>query len=148
MFKSPSGIALHIESGCHKITRHQVTAAVRAMNIVPNLTIKRITGPVRPSTSVTTYIATEASFNGTAYECYLCGRTFRKLSGLNGHLNSPAHDDDEFRCPGCKREFKLISGFVQHLESRVCGLAKTLPGIARRACGPGPDSDVSAMATV
>jgi len=40
---------------------------------------------------------------------------------LNGHLNSPAHDDDEFRCPKGKTE---ISGFVQHLESRGCGLAK------------------------
>jgi len=124
MFKSPSGIALHIESGCHKLTRHHVTAAVRSMKIVPNISIKRITGRVVPST-VRTYIASEASFNGTAYDCFLCHKKFKTLPGLNGHLNSPAHDDDEFRCPKCKSEFKLISGFVQHLESRSCGLAKT-----------------------
>jgi Zn finger protein HypA/HybF involved in hydrogenase expression len=124
MFKSPSGIALHIESGCHKFTRHHVTAAVQAMDIVPNIAIKRITGPMCPPT-VRTYIATEASFNGSAYQCYLCAKLFRTLSALNGHLNSPAHDDDEFRCPKCKAEFKLISGFTQHLESRSCGLAET-----------------------
>jgi len=123
MFKSPSGIALHIESGCHKkITRHHVTTAIRTMDIVPNITIKRITGSVPPPT-VRTYIATAASFNGSAYECYLCRKTFRTLPGLNGHLNSAAHDDDEFRCPKCKTEFKLISGFVQHLETGSCGLA-------------------------
>jgi len=123
MFKSPSGIALHIESGCHKVTRQQVTAAVHAMDIVPNISIKRITGPVHPPT-VHTFIATEASFNGFAYECYLCRKLFRTLSNLNSHLNSPAHDDDEFRCPKCNTEFKLISGFVQHLESRSCGFVR------------------------
>ena len=125
MFKSPSGIALHIESGCHKFTRHHVTAAVHAMQIAPNISIKQITGHARPPTTLHTYIATEASFNGSAYDCFLCHKEFRTLTGLNGHLNSPAHDDDEFRCPKCKTEFKLISGFVQHLESRSCGLAET-----------------------
>ncbi|KAF8805264.1 hypothetical protein BYT27DRAFT_7192983 [Phlegmacium glaucopus] len=122
-FRSPSGIALHIESGYHKITRHHVTAAVHAMQVVPNISVKRITGPVTPPKALTTYIASEASFNGSAYECYLCNKTFRTLQGLNAHLNSAAHDDDEFRCPKCKTEFKLISGLIQHLESGTCGLA-------------------------
>jgi DNA-directed RNA polymerase subunit RPC12/RpoP len=117
-------MALHVESGCHKISRHHVTAAVHTLNIVPNITTKRITGPMRPPT-LYTYIATKASFNGSAYECFICHKSFRTLAGLNGHLNSPAHDDDEFRCPKCKTGFKLISGFIQHLESRSCGLAKT-----------------------
>ena len=94
------------------------------MNITPNITIKRITGPAHPPT-INTFIATEASFNGSAYECYICRKSFRTLSGLNGHLNSPAHDDDEFRCPKCKAEFKLVSGFIQHLESNSCNLMKT-----------------------
>ncbi|KAF8816074.1 hypothetical protein BYT27DRAFT_7248598 [Phlegmacium glaucopus] len=124
MFKSPSGIALHIESGCHKLTRHDVTAAVHKANIIPNISIKRITGPPQPPT-LHHFIATEDSFNGSKYDCYLCSKKFKTLSGLNSHLNSPAHDDDEFRCPKCKTEFKLISGFVQHSESRSCGLAET-----------------------
>lgn len=125
MFKSPSGIALHIESGCHKLSRHHVTAAVRSMKIVPNIVIKRITGgQASVPTTVKTFIATEASFNGTSYTCYICRKKCQTLAGLNSHLNSAAHDDDEFRCPKCKAEFKLISGFVQHLESRSCGLSK------------------------
>jgi len=124
MFKSPSGIAMHIESGCHEFTRHHVTAAVQRMEIIPDISIKQITGPVQHPT-VCAYVATAAAFDGSAYGCYLCRKSFRTLSALNGHLNSPAHDDDEFRCPKCKTEFKLISGFVQHLESRACGLAKT-----------------------
>ena len=122
-FKSPSGIALHIESGFHKITRHHVTTAVRSLNIVPNITIKRITGPIHLPI-LYTYIATEASFNGSAYQCFMCYKPFQTLAGLNGHLNSPAHDGDEFRCPKCKTGFKLISGLFQHLESGSCGLVK------------------------
>ncbi|KAF8149339.1 hypothetical protein B0H34DRAFT_733337 [Crassisporium funariophilum] len=126
MFKSPSSIALHIESGCHKkITRHHVTAAIHAMNIVPDISIKRIKGPVALPSTANSYIASEKSFNGSLYECFLCKRLFGTLVGLNKHLNSAAHDDDEFRCPKCKKEFKLVSGFVQHLESRCCGLAQT-----------------------
>ncbi|KAF9477089.1 hypothetical protein BDN70DRAFT_881580 [Pholiota conissans] len=124
MFKSPSGIAQHIESGYHKVTRHQVTAAVHNMRIIPNISVKRITGPVQPSTTRTTYIATAASLHGNKYKCSLCKREFNTLGGLNSHLNSAAHDDKEFRCPKCKREFTLVSGFVQHLECQACGLTK------------------------
>ncbi|PPQ78002.1 hypothetical protein CVT25_015558 [Psilocybe cyanescens] len=124
MFKSPSGIALHIESGCHKVTRHQVTAAVHKMKVVPNISIKRIGGSSAASNTVRTFIASEASWNGTSYACFLCNKKCKTLAGLNSHLNSAAHDEEEFRCPKCKAEFKLISGFVQHLESRSCGLAK------------------------
>ncbi|KAL4260924.1 Zinc Finger C2H2-type Transcription Regulator [Pleurotus pulmonarius] len=126
MFKSPSGVAFHVESGCHKINRHQVTAAVHALGIVPTISVnRRLQGSSNSfPTTLTTYIATEASFNGSKYDCYLCNRKFRTLSGLNAHLNSPAHDKDEFKCPKCKREFKLISGLVQHIESGVCKVAQ------------------------
>ncbi|KDR70427.1 hypothetical protein GALMADRAFT_254864 [Galerina marginata CBS 339.88] len=124
LFKSPSGVASHIESGCHGYTRHDVTAAIHCMEVVPNISIKRVTGP--PSnTTLLASVATQSSFNGKTYGCSLCRKKFRTLQGLNGHLNSPAHDEAEFRCPKCKTKFKLISGFIQHLESRSCGLAKT-----------------------
>jgi len=67
---------------------------------------------------------TELAFNGTAYECYLCHRTFRTLNALNSHVGSPAHDANEFECPKCEREFKLISSLMQHIEREVCGIAK------------------------
>lgn len=125
-FGQPSAVAMHIESGCHKVTRHQVTAAVHKLKIVPTISINhRLEGPILP-TVIITYSATELAFNGTAYECYLCHDTFRTLKGLNAHLKSPAHDDNEFKCPGkkCRSEFKLVSGLIQHIECGTCGVAK------------------------
>ncbi|KAJ3567536.1 hypothetical protein NP233_g6304 [Leucocoprinus birnbaumii] len=125
MFKTPSSIAMHIESGCHRINRHQVTAAIHKLNIVPQISIShRIEGPQGPPTRLITYSANERAFNGHAYECYLCHRTFKSLDRLNQHLNSSTHDDLEFRCPHCASEFQLISGLVQHIESESCGIAR------------------------
>ncbi|KAK7458015.1 hypothetical protein VKT23_009923 [Stygiomarasmius scandens] len=127
-FKFPSAVADHIESGAcsnGKVTRHHVTAAVHAMNISPSITItKRIAGSAVPT--VTAYAATELAFNGKAYECYLCHRTFSTLKTLNTHLSSPAHDAQEFKCPHdkCKRKFKVLSALIRHIESECCGLAK------------------------
>jgi hypothetical protein len=73
---------------------------------------------------VMSHYVTERAFNGTAYECYLCHRTFRTLGALNSHVSSLAHDANEFRCPKCEGEYKLISGLMQHIESEGCGIAK------------------------
>ena len=35
--------------------------------------------------------ATDLSWNGVAYECFVCHATFRNLAGLNQHLQSPTH---------------------------------------------------------
>ncbi|RDB28168.1 hypothetical protein Hypma_001532 [Hypsizygus marmoreus] len=126
-FKVPSSIAHHIESGgCDaKITRHQVKDAVHSIGIIPTISIsRRLQSSSGGTRTITTYSATELAFNGSTYECYLCHKTFRKLTYLNAHLASPAHDEDEFKCPGCKGKFKLISALVQHIESEACGMAK------------------------
>ncbi|KJA15517.1 hypothetical protein HYPSUDRAFT_91836 [Hypholoma sublateritium FD-334 SS-4] len=60
MFKSPSGIALHLESGCHQFTRLHVTATLQGMQIVPVIPTKRI-ADVRPLTLLRAYAVTEAS---------------------------------------------------------------------------------------
>jgi len=122
-FKTPSSVALHVESGaCHSFSREQVTAVAHALRIVPTIsTSRRIEGG---TPRVVTYYATERAFNGIAYECYLCHHTFGTLSALNSHVGSPAHDANEFICPKCKWECKLISGLMQHIESEVCGIAK------------------------
>ena len=69
-------------------------------------------------------LMTEASFDGSNYICPFmveCRRKkFKSLDALNKHLSSPAHDDDQFKCPGCLTVFKLISGFIQHIETRIC----------------------------
>jgi len=125
-FKTPSAIALHIESGgCHDITRQQVTATVHSLGLVPTISIAgRLHGGPSPESTVVTYAASETDFNGSAYECYLCDRTFDSLMSLNAHLNSPAHDANEFKCPTCKNEFKLISGLIQHIETEARCVAK------------------------
>ncbi|KAJ4483858.1 hypothetical protein J3R30DRAFT_1842868 [Lentinula aciculospora] len=125
-FKMVSAIAQHIESGsCRSdINRHTVTQAVRSLNLVPAISInRRITGG-STSRTITSYSATERAYNGSAYECYLCHRTFNTLNALNTHLSSPAHDTKEFRCPKCRNEYSLISGLVHHIESEACGIAK------------------------
>ncbi|KAG8878188.1 hypothetical protein FRB98_006332 [Tulasnella sp. 332] len=125
MFKIPSAIAQHIESGaCHNISRHQVTAAVHSLKISPTISVShRLTQG--PSTATANYQATERTFNAlkNAYECYLCHANFRTLDRLDQHLNSPAHDKDEFKCPKCKKTYKLVSGLTQHIESEVCRVA-------------------------
>ena len=125
MFKTPSSIAMHIESGCHRISRRQVTAAVHQLKIVPEISInRRIEGSSSNAARLVSWSANEAAFNGSAYECYLCHNTFRTLDRLNQHLQSPTHDESEFRCPHCRSEFQLISGLVQHIESESCGMAR------------------------
>jgi uncharacterized C2H2 Zn-finger protein len=129
MFKTPSGMAMHLENGdCRnkEINRHQVTDAVRSMNLTPNICMAGPSIQASKSTHITgsLIIATQASFNGRngRYDCPLsdCNKHFGKLDALNRHLNSPAHDVSQFKCPGCGKEFKLISGLVQHVESRTC----------------------------
>ena len=128
-FTSPSAVARHIESGCHGITRNQVTHAVKSLDIVPNICItQRIEGasptPETP-TIINYFIASPRSpaFTGKAYACLLCQRMFQSLSSLSDHLNSAAHDANEFKCPKCKKGFKLISSLFQHIESATCKLA-------------------------
>ncbi|CAA7265700.1 unnamed protein product [Cyclocybe aegerita] len=96
-FKSASGIAHHMENGCH-MDRHQVTRRVKAMDKNNVISIDcRIEGPELNGT--TKFIATEDSFDGQHYVCFLCQKKCRSLAGLNAHLNSAAHDASEFKCP-------------------------------------------------
>ena len=132
---------MHLENNCKSgVTRHQVTNAVHSMGFTPDISIGRSsiegastrsitaisTKSNNPSSSLTTsqLFATEASFNGSHYICPFMVNSRRKkfnsLYALNRHLSSPAHDDDQFKCPGCHTVFKLISGFIQHIETRIC----------------------------
>lgn len=78
--------------------------------------------------SVVTKLATERSWNGSAYECFLCHRDFKKLVGLNDHLRSPVHEKKMYRCPpgyaGCATEFRALSALCQHVESETCGIRR------------------------
>ncbi|KAK2461077.1 hypothetical protein APHAL10511_006924 [Amanita phalloides] len=108
-FKTASGVAHHIESSCKQLSvnRHQITAAIQTLEIEPAISLR----PLVPGSAAT--------------ECrsLIAYQAFHSLAALNTHLNSPAHDEDEFKCPKCKQQFTLISGLVQHLESGACDFA-------------------------
>ncbi|KAF5377733.1 hypothetical protein D9757_009369 [Collybiopsis confluens] len=124
-FKMVSAIAQHVESGACRsgVNRHTVTRVVQSLDLARPIAInRRIMGGPVPRTI--TYSATDRAFNGTAFECYLCHKTFNRLDALNNHLGSAAHDSKEFRCPKCRKEYTLISALVHHIESEACGIAR------------------------
>ncbi|KAJ3530044.1 hypothetical protein NM688_g7767 [Phlebia brevispora] len=132
LFISPSDLTQHLESGAcrSRITRTDVN------NIAAKFDTNRvITNPDRMLTGgddMLSYLrpriapayAMELSFNGTAYECILCHRTFATLSRLHEHMASPVHEAKIYHCPsrygGCEIEFKTLSGLIRHVESQVC----------------------------
>lgn len=128
-FVSPSGLVNHFESGAcpSRMTRRQLNHfVVRAdtNNYITNPS-RLLTGPFgrfEPPAPAVTW-ATERSWNGKAYECFLCHSEFKRLDQLNQHLQSPRHEDKIYRCPklDCRTEFVTLSGLCQHVESGICG---------------------------
>jgi DNA-directed RNA polymerase subunit RPC12/RpoP len=126
-FVTVAGLAQHYEmGGCKvKITRQQIRQAIDNWESKNNIQ-GYITKPMIEwhGSNVTDVYATERSFNGRGYECYLCHREFNRLMDLNRHLKSPAHEAKNYKCPKCNRSFNVISGLVQHFESESCGFVK------------------------
>ncbi|KAJ7794081.1 hypothetical protein B0H14DRAFT_2392867, partial [Mycena olivaceomarginata] len=124
-FVSRSALLLHLESGSCKsgADRPTINRYVRAYD-----TNNLITNPSRLLTgaSDTTYVASERTWNGRAYECYLCHGDYRTLASLNQHLASPRHQEKSYVCPlnVCREPFATLSGLCQHIESERCGVAK------------------------
>jgi hypothetical protein len=73
-----------------------------------------------------TYYATDASWNGSWYECYLCHGSYRTLASLNQHLASPRHQQKIYICPleSCRTRFTTLSALCQHIESERCGISR------------------------
>lgn len=124
-FVSRAALVLHLESGkCESgMDRKTVNKYVRKYD-----TKNVITDPSRLITSGVdiTYSANEYAWNGSAYECYLCHATFRKLDGLNQHLNSPKHAEKVYVCRGkkCGVHFNALSALFMHIESEKCGVSR------------------------
>jgi len=130
VFVSHAALVLHFESGaCSSgMTRKQLNRlAVRTD------TSNYITNPARllpgpdggfEAPAPVDMWATEISWNGEAYECFLCNSEFLTLPRLNQHLRSPRHDEKIYRCPqsDCRTEFVTLSGLCQHVEGRTCGV--------------------------
>ncbi|KAJ7146603.1 hypothetical protein C8R44DRAFT_757866 [Mycena epipterygia] len=127
-FVSRSALILHLEAGtcASGADRQTVNRYVRQYD-----TNNLITDPARLLTggaggSEVKYYATNASWNGAAYECYLCHGGYRSLAALNQHLASPRHQDKIYVCPlnTCRNHFPTLSALCQHIESGSCGVAK------------------------
>ncbi|KAJ7511592.1 hypothetical protein B0H11DRAFT_1952170 [Mycena galericulata] len=124
-FVSRSALILHLESGscASGADRQTINRYVRQYD-----TNNVITNPARLLTGgeVTTYLATSAAWNGSAYECYLCHGGYRSLAALNQHLASPRHQEKMYVCPlsTCRAPFPTLSGLCQHIESERCGVSK------------------------
>ncbi|KAH8108274.1 hypothetical protein DFH11DRAFT_1843621 [Phellopilus nigrolimitatus] len=129
-FVSVSALLLHAESGgCPSgITRQAVDAFVARMdrrNVITN-PARMISGPggYSPPTE-TQYLVTHATtWNGDAYECFLCNNEFATLLSLDRHLRSPRHRERIYRCPGarCGLEYSALSALCQHVERGGCGV--------------------------
>jgi Zinc-finger double-stranded RNA-binding/Zinc-finger of C2H2 type len=128
-FSSPARLVLHFESGtCPSgMTREELNRlVVRAdrNNVITNSS-RLLCGPSGCEPPATAKLwATSRSYNGEAYECFLCHATYRTLAGLNQHLQSPRHESRIYRCPksDCGNEFVALSALCQHVEGGSCGV--------------------------
>jgi hypothetical protein len=129
-FVSPSALTSHFENGVcpsgitqDKLDRFVTRADTNNYITNPN---RLLTGPLgwNEPPAPTTVWATNRSWNGVAFQCFLCNSTYRQLAHLNQHLQSPYHQNKIYRCPkpDCGDEFALLSGLCQHVERGSCGV--------------------------
>jgi hypothetical protein len=135
-FVSTSAAILHCEQGrCPSgITRQQIDRLIsqwdrNGMITDPSRMLEGPSGrrgyPYEPEP---TYTATEKAWNGEAYECYFCHRTWPRLNSLQAHLSSGMHSATQgmYHCPpnGCQAKFAKLSALVQHIEHGSCGVRR------------------------
>lgn len=89
-----SGVAHHLEtwsgscSSTKGVNRETIYNLVNKLDVSGAITNKQLTWYPQENES---FIASSMSYNGSAYECYLCHKQYRSLQALNQHLSSPAH---------------------------------------------------------
>ncbi|KAI1654374.1 hypothetical protein F4813DRAFT_392880 [Daldinia decipiens] len=125
-YTSATGLAHHLEGGaCPKapfLNRDEVYKLVRTKDPGSLISKKLLGWNGSPK-----YEATYESWNGYAFECYLCHRKFSSLNSLNQHLSSPTHQQNLYHCPSrlfCGREFVSLAALMNHLESESCGYTR------------------------
>lgn len=129
-FVTEAHLVLHCESGgCPSgVTRRAVNKVVASIDRGNIITDPRRMIQESSNSPITQTWATGRSWNGEAYECFLCHKEFQSLTSLNQHLQSPAHEDNIYRCPpawnGCRAQFKTLSGLMQHVESGSCDVER------------------------
>ncbi|KAI1345021.1 hypothetical protein F5Y15DRAFT_410705 [Xylariaceae sp. FL0016] len=125
-YTSATGLSHHLEGGnCPRaptLDRDEVFKLVRRKDPT-GIISKNLIG----YEGSTKYESTRRSWNGSAYECYLCHRGFKQLQSLNQHLASPTHQEALYHCPkrnSCGREFTSLAALMNHLESETCGYTR------------------------
>ncbi|KAK6437634.1 hypothetical protein LTR95_006163 [Oleoguttula sp. CCFEE 5521] len=127
VFTTASGATHHVETGsCPKarnINRENLHTFIDERDTSSIITNKQIGWHTNDNES---FVAGEASWNGHAYECYLCRRDFKTLRSLNQHLDSPTHKQKIYHCfgRGCGKEFPTLAALFGHLESEACGATR------------------------
>ncbi|PWI67648.1 hypothetical protein PCL_03002 [Purpureocillium lilacinum] len=125
LFTTATGVTHHLETGaCPNaggLNRDGLYRVVRSKDPQGLVSKKLIRW-----TGSCSYEASASSWNGNAYECYFCHRTFGRLPSLNQHLNSPTHQQALYHCPNpaCRMDFKNLAGIINHLESESCGFMR------------------------
>lgn len=122
-FTTATGVAHHLERGscpnAPSANRDTILTEIRRRD--PNHIITKKLLTYHPAS---TWSATNDTWNGDFFECYLCHREFTQLCGLNQHLNSDAHREKVYHCTNrgrCGKEFKSLASLFNHLESESCG---------------------------
>lgn len=123
---------LHFEGGAcpSGLNRHELNKLVVRLdrnNLITNPS-RLITGPsgTQQLSATRKLWATELSYNGYQYECFLCHAEFGTLLALNKHLQSPRHEDKIYRCPNhtCGLQYSALSSLTQHVENGQCGVSR------------------------
>jgi hypothetical protein len=129
-FVSAAALALHFESGScpsgmsrEQLNRFIVRADIKNYITNPSRLLTGPSGWSEPPATKTVW-ATDRSWNGTGFECFLCNRAYGTLARLNQHLQSPRHQAKIYRCPksDCRVEFATLSGLYQHVDGGSCGV--------------------------
>lgn len=122
-FVSQSALVLHWEAGA---CPSGITRNILNRNVVRLDHNHAITNPMRLIQGTTTNWATDLSWNGSGYECFLCNNEYRSLNSLNQHLQSPRHEARIYRCPNrdCGDEYSTLSALSQHVERDRCGVQR------------------------
>ncbi|KAL4862887.1 hypothetical protein BDV12DRAFT_178208 [Aspergillus spectabilis] len=126
-YTTASGLVHHLERGsCPKapnLNRETIHRMIRERDPHGLVTNKQIGWKEEENA---TYTANSHAWNGSGYECYLCHRTFPKITSLNQHLNSSTHKQHVYHCPNarCERSFSTLAALFNHLESESCSFMR------------------------
>ncbi|KAF2844473.1 putative zinc finger protein, partial [Plenodomus tracheiphilus IPT5] len=121
-FTSASGLSHHLETGscprAKNINYRTIHQAISQRDPSSLLTKKLLTYPDSDKQN----IATNATWNGSSYECYICHRKHDTVQALNQHLSSLVHSEKLYHCPNrsCNGQFVSLAGLFNHLESESC----------------------------